>query len=84
MAEVTQGETVYSAWAPNEPAVYVTFITGRSPETPPATEVRPAEPATEEQPEPEPAPTPTPDTSATASATAYAPTDSEADASARA
>ena len=60
VAEVTQGETVYSAWAPNEPAVYVTFITGRSPETPPTAEVRPAEPATEEQPEPEPAPTPTP------------------------
>lgn len=60
VAEVTQGETVYSAWAPNEPAVYVTFITGRSPETPPTAEVRPAEPATEEQADPEPAPTPTP------------------------
>ena len=60
VAEVTQGETVYSAWAPNEPAVYVTFITGRSPETPPTAVVRPAEPATEELPEPEPVPTPTP------------------------
>lgn len=61
VAEVTQGGQTYNAWAPEERAVYVSFITRKQPEAAPTPEVHPAESTTAPTPTPEPpAPDPQP------------------------
>ena len=61
VAEVTIREEVYDAWAPDEQAAYVSFITGRKEEAAPAPEILPARPATGEELDPDPAPKPKPE-----------------------
>ena len=52
---------VYDAWAPDEKAIYLTFVTGRKEEASPTPEIHPAHPTTEVEPTPDPAPKPQPD-----------------------
>lgn len=54
VAEVTQGGQTYNAWAPEERAVYVSFITRKQPEVALTPEVHPAESTTTPTPAPEP------------------------------
>lgn len=61
VAEVTQGGQTYNAWAANERAIYVSFITRKQPEVAPTPEVHPAESATAPAPDPQPQPAPKPE-----------------------
>ena len=61
VAEVTFAGAVYDAWAPDEKAIYLTFVTGRKEEASPTPEIHPAHPTTEVEPTPDPAPKPQPD-----------------------
>ena len=61
VAEVTFAGEVYDAWAPDEKAIYLTFVTGRKEEAAPTPEIHPARPTTEVEPTPDPAPKPQPD-----------------------
>ena len=61
VAEVTFAGEVYDAWAPDEKAIYLTFVTGRKEEASPTPEIHPAHPTTEVEPTPDPAPKPQPD-----------------------
>ena len=61
VAEVTFAGAVYDAWAPDEKAIYLTFVTGRKEEASPTPEIHPARPTTEVEPTPDPAPKPQPD-----------------------
>ena len=61
VAEVTFAGEVYDAWAPDEKAIYLTFVTGRKEEASPTPEIHPARPTTEVEPTPDPAPNPEPD-----------------------
>ena len=60
VAEVTFAGEVYDAWAPDEQAIYLTFVTGRKEEASPTPEIHPARPTTEVEPTPDPAPEPQP------------------------
>ena len=61
VAEVTFAGAVYDAWAPDEKAIYLTFVTGRKEEASPTPEIHPAHPTTEVEPSPDPSPKPQPD-----------------------
>ena len=61
VAEVTFAGEVYDAWAPDEKAIYLTFVTGLKEEASPTPEIHPARPTTEVEPTPDPAPKPQPD-----------------------